>query len=343
MRDYSALLHSIPAVISSSPNALYAGVSVAIVGVGLSVNFLRRQHRARSWNKQLEKMDPKNPNDTDIIIKHVVGYDYPFEMFLALNFCFYRTFCSPTIAGVYRNTGAIANTPDKRACDTDLLMHIWMDYGLDSEKGTASYKHLNKIHGLHASKTRNVDFVFVLCCLVVDAIQFNNDYGWKKIHEKEKQALWEFYHRVGERMELKDIPNTLEECYAFVDNYTENERASRVSKDGVMLTKAITDLICEWYYLAPPFICRMAASVILYQMGPTFHKKLGLEKPSFFSFALINSALWTRKQVLRLLPPRNTPHKLSDVIMTTKYGCPVSKQSIVQVGPVEMLEKINKN
>ncbi|KAF9991731.1 hypothetical protein BGZ80_002544 [Entomortierella chlamydospora] len=323
------------------PSLLSAGVGVAALGVGISYSFLRRQHFARSWRKQLEELDPKKPNDTDLIIKHVVGYDYPLEMFLALNFCFYRTFCSPTIAGVYRNTGAIANTADKRACDTDLLMHIWMDYGLDSELGKSSYLHLNKIHGLHATKTRNVDFVFVLCCLVVDAIQFTNDYGWKKLHSKEKQAIWEFYHRVGERMELKDIPNSLEECIAFVDKYTEDNRSARVSKDGVALTKVITDLVCEWYYLAPPFLCRIAASVLLYQMGPTFHSKLGLEKPSIFSFALINSALWVRKQILRLTPPRTIPYKLSDVIMSTKYSCPVSKQSIVQVGPVEMLEKIN--
>ncbi|KAF9093330.1 hypothetical protein BGX27_001623, partial [Mortierella sp. AM989] len=193
------------------PSLLYTGIGVATLGVGISYSCFRRQHFARSWLKQLEQLDPKKPNDTDLIIKHVVGYDYPLEMFLALNFCFYRTFCSPTIAGVYRNTGVIANTTDKRACDTDLLMHIWMDYGLDSEVGTASYQHLNKIHGLHSTKTRNVDFVFVLCCLVVDAIQFNNDYGWKKLHPKEEQGIWEFYRRVGERMELKGIPNSLEE------------------------------------------------------------------------------------------------------------------------------------
>ncbi|KAF9435719.1 hypothetical protein BGZ76_005684, partial [Entomortierella beljakovae] len=230
------------ASILNEPSLLYAGIGVATVGVGISYNYIRRLHFKRSWNKQLELLDPKNPKDTDLIIKHLVGYDYPFEMFLALNFCFYRTFCSPTIAGVYRNTGAIANTADKRACDTDLLMHIWMDYGLDSEQGTASYLHLNKIHGMHSKKTRNVDFVFVLCCLVVDAIQFTNDYGFKAINEKEKQALWEFYRRVGERMELKDIPNSLEECIAFVDKYTEDERSARVSNDGVALTKVITDL-----------------------------------------------------------------------------------------------------
>jgi len=262
-------------------------------------------------------------------------------MFLALNFCFYRTFCSPTISGVYRNTGTIPNTPDKRACDTDLLMHIWMDYGLDSEEGTASYQHLNKIHGLHVSKTRNVDFVFVLCCLVVDAIQFCDGYGWRRILQKEKQSIWEFYRRVGLRMELKDIPDTLEECFVFVEKYTEDNKSARVTKDGEALTKVITDLVCEWYYLLPPPICRMGVNVVLYQMGKTFHSKLGLAKPSVFAFGIINSVLWLRQNLLKVTPPRIIPYKLSDVIMKTKYGCPVTMKNIPIIGPVDMLSKIN--
>ena len=216
-----------------------------------------------------------------------------------------------------------------------------MDHGLDSELGKASYEHLNKIHGLHAAKTRNADFIFVLCCLVVDGIQFSNDYGWKKMEPKEREAFWEFFRRVGERMELKDIPNTLEECHAFVDEYTKDDRYTRASKAGAALTRAINDLVCEWYYLAPPFLCRMTVSVLLYQMGRTFHAKLGLKKPSAFSFVLINSALWARKQLLRIVPPRTYPYKLSDEILSTKYGSPVSKQIIAQVGPVDMLAKIN--
>jgi len=217
-----------------------------------------------------------------------------------------------------------------------------MDYGLDSDNGMASYQHLNKIHGLHVAKTRNVDFVFVLCCLVVDAIQFCDNYGWTKIHPKEKQAIWEFYRRVALRMELKDIPDTLEECYTFVEKYTEDNRSAKVTNDGKALTKIITDLVCEWYYLVPAPICRMAASVILYQMGETFHSKLGLAKPSGFSFALINGGLWLRKNLLKFTPPRTKAYKLSDVIMKTKYSCPITKETIASIGPIDMLAKINK-
>ncbi|GAM28113.1 hypothetical protein SAMD00019534_112890 [Acytostelium subglobosum LB1] len=320
---------------------IYICITLFIVVAILSViNYLKRVETHVQWRNKLAKLDVKNNGDNDEIIKHFVGYEYPFEMFLALNFCFYRTFCSPTIASVYRKTGTIYNTPDKRACDTDLLMHIWMDYGLDSTEGKASYEHLNKIHGLHSSKTRNVDFVFVLCCLVVDAIQFTNDYGWRRPEEKEKQAMWEFYRRVGQRMQLTNIPENLQKCYEFVESYTEDNRQARVTEDGQVLTEAITKLVCQWYYLLPAFVCRMAVKVVLYQMGATFQRKLGLSKPSIFESLLINTVLITRRSILCVIPPRSVPYKLSDVIMNTDYGCPVSKQTITKVGPLDMLAKI---
>eukprot|EP01133_Synstelium_polycarpum_P017888 gene17888-21338_t len=318
-------------------------IVTSLISIYLTSNYFKRQLAAKDWEARLARLDLTKDSDVDEAIKHIVGFDYPFEAFLSLNFCFYRTFCSPTIASVYYKTGTIYDTPDKRACDTDLLMHIWMDYGLDSEEGKKSYEHLNKIHGLHSKTTKNVDFVFVLCCLVVDAIQFCNDYGFRPILDAERQAIWKFYYRVGQRMNLTDVPLTLEECYKFVHQYTEDNRSARVSNEGEVLTKAITDLVCQWYYLIPAPICRIAASVILYQMSATFHAKLGLAKPSNFEFALINSVLWLRRSLILITPPRSVPYKLSDVIMKTNYGCPVAPRTIPLVGPVEMLSEINKS
>ncbi|EFA82350.1 hypothetical protein PPL_04775 [Heterostelium album PN500] len=303
-------------------------------------NYTKRIEKYASWKNKLQTLDLKKDGDVDEIIKFVVGYDFPFEMFLSLNFCFYRTFCSPTIAGVYAKTGVIANTTDKRACDTDLLMHIWMDYGLDSTEGKASYEQLNKIHGLHSAKTRNVDFVFVLSCLVIDAIQFTRDYGWRSIEEKEKQAIWEFYRRVGERMEIKDLPKSLDDCYQMVEKYTEDERSARITEDGVALTEAITKLVCQWYYFIPQPILRMAVSVILYQMGATFQRKLGLTKPTFVQSLFVNTILQIRRALLNVVPLRTEPFKLSDSIMKSDYGCPISKDTIKKVGPVDVLARI---
>lgn len=188
-----------------------------------------------------------------------------------------------------------------------------------------------------------MDFVFVLCCLVVDAIQFCNDYGSAKITPKEEQAIWEFYHRVGVRMELADIPDNLEKCYTFVESYTEDDKSAKVTKDGQALTASITKLVGEWYYLVPKPLVRMGVSVILYQMGGTFHRKLGMKKPSAIELGIINVALWLRKSLLNFLPPRTVPYKLSDVIMASSYGCPVSNEAIRRVGPVDMLAKIEAN
>ncbi|KAF2074298.1 hypothetical protein CYY_004392 [Polysphondylium violaceum] len=316
------------------------GFLISVFIVYSTYNYYQRKVAQKKWEKRFEELDIKNNDHVDEIIKQIVGFDFPLEMFLSLNFAFYRTFCSPTISNVYKKTGIIAGDCEKRANDTDLLMHTWMDYGVDSEEGKASISHLNKIHGLHAKVTRNVDFLFVLCCLAADACDFCESYGSRKIQYREQLAIWEFYKRVGARMLLKDIPNTLEDCRKFIECYTEDNRQSRVNPDGGMLTEAFTKLVIHWYYALPEFVCRMAVSVLIYQMSETFHRKLDLAKPKPWEFALINGVLSIRKNVLKILPPRTVPYKVSDEVMNGFYGCPVSKETLSKVGPIDMLAKI---
>ncbi|KAG0317835.1 hypothetical protein BG000_004408 [Podila horticola] len=153
------------------PYALASGGFLAMVG---SINYLRRESFARSWKKQLAGLDPKKAEDTDIIIKRVVGH-------------------------------------------------------------------------------------------IIDAIQFCNDYGSAKITPKEEQAIWEFYHRVGVRMELADIPDNLEQCYTFVKSYTEDDKSAKVTKDGQALTASITKLVDV--IMASSYGCPVSSKAIK-RVGP---------------------------------------------------------------------------
>lgn len=108
--------------------------------------------------------------------------------FYGINFAFFRTFSSPTISGLYYNTGTIEKTTGKRVNDTDILMHAWFDFGIDSAEGRASWQHLNRIHGHFAGKHKNVDFVYVLCCFIADTIRFVNIFGWRQLSADEEEG-----------------------------------------------------------------------------------------------------------------------------------------------------------
>ncbi len=90
-------------------------VSVLVLGIVLvCVRFYKTQ-----W--KTNQLDPAK--DCEKIYAHLCGYEFPWECFYGINFAFFRTFASPTIASLYHSTKIIENTAEKRVNDTDILMH----------------------------------------------------------------------------------------------------------------------------------------------------------------------------------------------------------------------------
>lgn len=113
-----------------------------------------------------------------------------------------------------RDPGNIAKAAGKRVADTDILMHAWIgtnwatrrcggvcdawaervvwrpnaDFGIDSRKGQESWEHLNRIHAVWKRRTSNQDFVYVLCCFIVDTIRFIDVFGWRKLTSLEREG-----------------------------------------------------------------------------------------------------------------------------------------------------------
>jgi hypothetical protein len=284
------------------------------------------------------KQNLKNLNDEQIY-HHLCCYEFPFECFYGINLAFYRTFVSPTISKVYRQTNTIAGETETRVNDTDIIMHAWVDYGLDSNEGQASMEHLNNIHGVFSNRTRNEDFVYVLCCFIVDTIQMIDLFGWRHLDYIEKQALFTFYEKVGQRMNLKNLPTSLQDVYTIVNDYTNSDISAAETESGHILTNAIHTLVQKWYrLLLPTSIIRILLNALLYVVGgEMFHKKLGLKQPSSFALYIIYALATLRRAFMHFMPPRMVPHRLSDLLMRQKYMCPAAKNNFSQVGPPKIL------
>ncbi|CAF1105347.1 unnamed protein product [Didymodactylos carnosus] len=273
------------------------------------------------------------------IYHHLCCFEFPFECFYGINLAFYRTFVSPTISTVYRQTNTIAGDTEKRVNDTDIIMHAWVDYGIDSEEAQASFKHLNNIHGVFSTRTRNEDFVYVLCCFVVDTIRMIEVFGWRPLDDQEKEALFVFYAQVGQNMNLKDLPTSLAEVYTTVENYTNSDITATETESGRILTNAINTLVNKWYgFLLPSSIIEVFLNAMLYIVGgEVFHQKLGLKQPSSLSLYIIHASATLRRDFMHFTPPRLTPHRLSDKLMKQKYMCSAVKNNFLQVGPPKVI------
>jgi len=275
--------------------------------------------------------------DCEKIYFNLGCYELPFEIFYGINFAFYRTFCSPSISGLYHYTRTIEDTTHKRVTDTDIIMHSWFDYGLDSEKGSAAWQHLNRIHG--SFKTKNRDFIYVLCCFIVDTIRFTEVFGWRRLTAHEQQAVYHFWAQVGVRMNLQDIPTSLAEAYEVVDEYVRSETTSRKTEGGYLLTMSINRLLGQWYPFIPGYILNESITALMFVLGgPVFVEKCGLPRPNQFFVKMLYALGWIRGLAMTFAPPRLTPHRLSALYLAEIYRD--SNTGIEKVGPVSVLDKL---
>lgn len=307
--------------------------ALAAVFVALAV---ANRLRAR-LTRRIAALNPAH--DFEAIYKLLGCYEFPWEIFYGINFAFFRTFSSPTISGLYYNTGTIEKTTGKRVNDTDILMHAWFDFGIDSAEGRASWQHLNRIHGHFAGKHKNVDFVYVLCCFIADTIRFVNIFGWRQLSADEEEAIYRFWIRVGERMNLKEMPTSLRDALQLVEDYVESDKTSRDTKGGRALTEACTRLIVSWYWFLPAPLVRFAVPALLYVIGgATFVRKLGLPTPARWLRGLLYGAGYVRGVFMSFVLPRTRPHQLSKQLMIQdydrKFTCPMQ---FGHVGPTNVI------
>lgn len=59
-------------------------------------------------------------------------------------------------------------------------------------------------------------------------------------------AVYHFWMHVGERMNLQQLPQSLEEAVALVDDYVESDRSSKATTGGKKLVEAITNLLVRY-------------------------------------------------------------------------------------------------
>jgi hypothetical protein len=297
------------------------------------------KYQQRKFDSMLSRMDPKTEFNQTVMM--LCGHEMPLEFFLGINLAFYRTFVSPTISGRYYATRAIQHHTLKRVDDTDILMHAWCDYGTDSDISERSFNQLNRIHGMFVIS--NKDFVFVLCCFVVDTIRMTELTARREMSFNEKQAHFKFWMEVGKKMNLIDLPTTLEEAYRIVEDYVNSDQNSRETEAGKALTEAVTKMNIDLYPFIPTAFIRRATQILLYKVGgPIFYKKLGfIKEPTFFELQCFEAACNLRRLFLRTFTcPRFKQHRLSEKILRKNYNLPLTNPEVFKhVGPEYLMQK----
>lgn len=248
--------------------------------------------------REIKRLDPVRDHQRIVFLSCRV--DFPFDTTRSLELALFRTFCVPSISALLHKTGEFESRPQKRYDDTDLIVSEMMEHGYDSARGQTALERMNAIHGRF--KISNADFLYVLSTFIFEPIRWNARFGWRRMIEQERLAMFYFWREIGKRMHIREIPAD----YAELERYNlEYEREHyRFTESNRRIGTATRDLFTSWF---PRWTHPVVKRCIYAVLDETLIEAFGFPQPSRFMRWLVAVALKTRARLLRLLPKPRRP------------------------------------
>ncbi|MGI5241728.1 oxygenase MpaB family protein [Dactylosporangium sp. CA-139066] len=247
---------------------------------------------------RINALDPAR--DFEEIHRLTLFHEFPWDMRLAFNLAFNRSFAVPRVARLLVATGEILRTPRKRADDTGIIMYEILLNGLDSARGRLALRRLNDAH--RGFDLDNGDSVYVLAALVVVPMRWLQRYGWRSPADHEREAAAAYYREVGRRMGVRDIPSGYAAFAEYLDAYEpehlrhtpEAERIEHVTRD--LLRGRI------------PGPLRGAADALIGALyDEPLRRAYAVPRPPLWARAGLHLTLRIRARALRFARPRAEP------------------------------------
>ena len=276
--------------------------------------------RESRWLREIRRLDPVA--DHQRIVHLDVCYEFPFDTTRSLELALFRTFAVPSVAALLDSTGEFAQRAQKRYDDTDLMLSTIVEHGYDSEAGKRAIRRMNQIHGRFAIS--NEDFLYVLSSFVYEPIRWNARFGWRRLIEAEKLATFHFWHEVGRRMAIRDIPDSYAELERLNDAY--ERRHFRRTEAARRVGLATRDMFLAWF---PGLPKQLGAPAIHALMDEPLLDAFGFPRPPRAVRLAVEAALRSRARVVSLLPPRRRP-RLRTGRRTRSYG---RRWTLEELGP----------
>ncbi|EJD05108.1 uncharacterized protein FOMMEDRAFT_18758 [Fomitiporia mediterranea MF3/22] len=168
------------------------------------------------------------------IVLRVTQLEMPGLMRIALSFALFKTYAIPTISAILLQSKQLstAENVSKRYTDTAVLIATWsgcpiIDLSKTSLKpkdvdsrGAVAIARVNWLHGRWPN-IKKEDFLYTLALFVLEPIRWAKLYGWRETLPIEQEAFFVVWKEFGRRMNIEDIPDTLQELYEWSKNYEE--------------------------------------------------------------------------------------------------------------------------
>jgi ER-bound oxygenase mpaB/B'/Rubber oxygenase, catalytic domain len=276
--------------------------------------------------RHIRTLEPER--DRDEIAWLVSRHEFPWDYTQGTGIAFLRDYGIPTISALLDRTGEFERDGIKRYDDTLLVAEESSIEGLDSERGHATLRRLNRIHGHY--DIPDDELRFVLATTIVGPVEWIRAYGWRDLEPMELQALANVTTRFGRLMGIKGLPTTYDGYLALLREY-EAERFA-FTEANRRVTEATLRVAAR---IAPLPLRPLARRVTIALMDEPLRVALGMPAQPAWFVAAVRRGLRARGRLLRLAPPRRTAYHHRPTTYPHGY-------SLRDIGPVSMLDELNR-
>lgn len=265
--------------------------------------------------RRIRALDPER--DADEILGLTARREFPWDYSQGTGIAFMRDYGVPSIARLLHETGEFEHDGVKRYNDTILIGQEATVDGIDSERGHAAVRRLNRIHGHY--DIPDDELAYVLATTIVGPVRWISLYGWRPLDPHELVAITRVTTRFGELMGIKDLPSTYDGYLALLVDY---ERAHFAPTPEGRAVAEATIRVGSSVVPAPlrPLVRRVSIAI----MDEPLRVALGLPEQPAWLGRLVRRGLRARGFLLRFAPPRREEfrhrpatypggHRLSDL------------------------------
>ncbi|KAI4525510.1 hypothetical protein K525DRAFT_191368 [Schizophyllum commune Loenen D] len=201
----------------------------------------KRRGGSVSQSRSAKDAQSLSPGEAQEIVQLSLGYDMHYIMTMALSFALFKTYGIPSISKLLLATKELSTRENvaKRIIDVLLmrtvsrlnsLLATWTHCPINGHypgadatpcdpRAMLSMARVNWLHSrYHIS---NDDFLYTLSLFIFEPLTWAENYGWRPCSELEKHAWFVYWSEIGKRMNIQDIPETLEELKQWSMDYEE--------------------------------------------------------------------------------------------------------------------------
>lgn len=274
--------------------------------------YVVRKQRSKSLNRTISDYSGTlSPLAAQKVVREFAQYESPFLYAKSLEFALFKTYAIPSISRLLAKTDQLVGTSSygKRVEDTDVILNTATTFDLNSELSTLAIARMNFLHSQYGSKIQNDDLLYTLSLFMMEPVKWHAKFGWRAMHEVEVNANFQLWKAIGERMSIKEIPETYAELCAWSEDY--EEMAMVYADSNKSVANSSVDLFLR---PAPIFLRGLARKIVYALLERRTLSAFGYEKQPAWVHYIVHTIFKMRNAYIHLsLPATESAQRISEV------------------------------